>query len=426
MLMMMMMPRLSMLVLVLTAMRAAPAADALAADPPDAKEVDFATQIRPIFAARCYACHGPEKQKGKLRLDRRADVFKGPQQEWVIKPEAPQASRLYQLITLPAGDDDIMPAEGDPLTDEQIHLIRDWIQQGAPWPQESDATEPAGEDPFKLPPLDEAQRRAEAASLAALRERGVFVKRVAATTIGLQVNFSPMGDRAGDADLKLLKGLEPTLVWLNLAGTQVTDAGLAAVRGFDRLRRLHLERTGVGDAALAHVALLADLEYLNLYGTSVTIAGLEKLVGIEHLGRLYIGQTPAAAAVPKRSVLAPTLPKWLKLSVTPDGTVVLSGTPGQDDVGEHAVVLQVRDEGGATGQQSFTVRVARPNRPPVFTSKPVVDAMEGATYTYAIQTADPDDPLSRLQARLKGVAINTGSTPSNPLQARATDQPSAP
>ncbi|MBI5775304.1 MAG: hypothetical protein HZA89_16405, partial [Verrucomicrobia bacterium] len=39
--------------------------------------VDYTKDIRPIFAAKCYSCHGPEKQKGQLRLDRRADALKG-------------------------------------------------------------------------------------------------------------------------------------------------------------------------------------------------------------------------------------------------------------------------------------------------------------------------------------------------------------
>ena len=45
----------------------------------------------------------------------------------VIKPETSEESRLCQLISLPADDDDIMPAEGDPLSQEQIELIHDWI-----------------------------------------------------------------------------------------------------------------------------------------------------------------------------------------------------------------------------------------------------------------------------------------------------------
>src|SRR5690606_5857394 len=38
--------------------------------------VDFQKDIQPIFAERCYSCHGAEKVRGKLRLDLKADAFK--------------------------------------------------------------------------------------------------------------------------------------------------------------------------------------------------------------------------------------------------------------------------------------------------------------------------------------------------------------
>ena len=44
---------------------------------PDSRAaVDFARDIAPILEQRCIECHGPEKQKGKLRLDSKAGAFK--------------------------------------------------------------------------------------------------------------------------------------------------------------------------------------------------------------------------------------------------------------------------------------------------------------------------------------------------------------
>ena len=42
-------------------------------------------------------------------------------------------SNLYKLILLNEDHDDIMPAKGDPLTDEQKETIKNWINQGAKW-----------------------------------------------------------------------------------------------------------------------------------------------------------------------------------------------------------------------------------------------------------------------------------------------------
>src|SRR5262245_30051217 len=43
--------------------------------PGHAAPVDYAQDIQPIFAKRCYECHGPEKSKSDLRLNNRVDAF---------------------------------------------------------------------------------------------------------------------------------------------------------------------------------------------------------------------------------------------------------------------------------------------------------------------------------------------------------------
>src|SRR5262245_25522242 len=98
-----------------------------------ADKVDFAKDIQPIFQQNCIKCHGPEKQKGKYRLDSKATAFKDTDNGPTITAGDPAKSDLYRRITLPKGHDDIMPNEGEPLTKAQIELIRDWISQGAVW-----------------------------------------------------------------------------------------------------------------------------------------------------------------------------------------------------------------------------------------------------------------------------------------------------
>src|SRR6266542_3863808 len=97
-------------------------------------KIDFAKDIQPILQQTCVKCHGPEKQKGKLRLDSKETTFKGGKDGQVITPGNADKSELYRRITLPKGNDDIMPNEGEPLAKAQIELFRDWINQGAEWP----------------------------------------------------------------------------------------------------------------------------------------------------------------------------------------------------------------------------------------------------------------------------------------------------
>ena len=91
--------------------------------------VDFAKSVQGIFEARCIDCHGSKKQKGDLRLDKKETALAE-----VIQPGNSGESELAKLISLPADHEDIMPNKGEPLTKDQIATIKQWIDEGANWP----------------------------------------------------------------------------------------------------------------------------------------------------------------------------------------------------------------------------------------------------------------------------------------------------
>ena len=99
----------------------------------DRKDVTYAKDIKPILDRNCIKCHGPEKQKAKLRLDTLAGALKGSEEGKVIQTGNSAGSRLIHNVAR-LGDQDLwMPPQdkGDQLTAEQIGLIRAWIDQGA-------------------------------------------------------------------------------------------------------------------------------------------------------------------------------------------------------------------------------------------------------------------------------------------------------
>jgi hypothetical protein len=99
-------------------------------------KVDFARDIQPIFIKRCYECHGPDKQKNELRLDRKADAFRGGKSgKAVLVPGKSAESELIRRVTA-TDPEDLMPSKGEPLTGEQVASLRAWIDQGANWPDE--------------------------------------------------------------------------------------------------------------------------------------------------------------------------------------------------------------------------------------------------------------------------------------------------
>lgn len=264
-----------------------------------AEPIDFDQQIRPIFERRCYECHGPAKQRAKLRLDSPDAIRSGAGGESVIVPGKPDASTLYQRISLPPDDIEIMPAEGETLTADEISLIRDWIDQGAGFgatasrPAPAAAPRPGHREAFDAPAVPPA----DPAAIEKFRAAGAWVAPIGGGTNLLGVSLrhrAGLDDPAGV--LALLTPLREQIAWLDLAHTDVSDAALAGVSGLKNLRRLNLEKTAVGDGGLAHLQGLVSLGYLNLYGTRVTDGGLQRLNGLENLRQIYLWQTPTTDA----------------------------------------------------------------------------------------------------------------------------------
>jgi hypothetical protein len=102
----------------------------------DKKAVTYEADIKPIFDKSCIKCHGPEKQKGKLRLDSLAAAVKGGEDGKVIEAGNSAKSMLVHNVAHVGDEDMFMPPPDNkdkipPLTKEQIGLIRAWIDQGA-------------------------------------------------------------------------------------------------------------------------------------------------------------------------------------------------------------------------------------------------------------------------------------------------------
>ncbi|MDX1639035.1 MAG: c-type cytochrome domain-containing protein, partial [Balneolaceae bacterium] len=95
--------------------------------------VDYNTDIKPILNENCLACHGGVKKNGKFSLLFKEEAF-SPNESGrrAIVPGEPGESEMIRRITHP-DPDERMPPEGDPLPEEQVALIRNWIDKGAEW-----------------------------------------------------------------------------------------------------------------------------------------------------------------------------------------------------------------------------------------------------------------------------------------------------
>jgi cytochrome c553 len=102
-----------------------------AAEPSAAELEFFETEVRPLLAAKCWACHGEEKQKGGLNLTARARVLHGGDRGPAAVAGKPEESLLVKAVRYE--DAPRMPPKGK-LSDREIQALERWVKLGVPWP----------------------------------------------------------------------------------------------------------------------------------------------------------------------------------------------------------------------------------------------------------------------------------------------------
>jgi hypothetical protein len=295
--------------------------------------VDFEREVLPILESSCFSCHSgkAKKLKANLRLDGKGWILKGGNYGGVVAAGDAEGSALFELISLPAGDPDLMPPKKGPLSKAQIETFRRWIEGGATFgdwtgapggasetmdgetmdgeamgggsssgakPQARRIRKPSAPPPrvVMLKALAEGVTPADPQHLEAARKAGAQVEPILPGSPLLRVQFVSNEADVTDATLAALAPLAGRITHLTLAKTQVTDAGLQAVGAMPKLSSLNLRRTRVGDAGLAHLAALAELRTLNLYGTAVTDGGVATLAALPRLQAVYLWETQVTDA----------------------------------------------------------------------------------------------------------------------------------
>ena len=107
---------------------------AAAGDVTPAPLVGFSRDIRPILSDKCFACHGPDrnKRKAKLRLDTREGATADRGGYAAVIPGDPEQSELIARINA-EDDDSVMPPRKHPkqLAGREKELLERWVRQGA-------------------------------------------------------------------------------------------------------------------------------------------------------------------------------------------------------------------------------------------------------------------------------------------------------
>jgi len=126
------------------------------------ERVNFKSQIAPIFQQHCVRCHAPDNAKGDVSLATLEDLKSNG---YVIAGDA-DGSYLIELVTSQDGEPPAMPHKAEPLSSDEVSLLRQWIEQGAKWPSDVVVKETSKADTswWSLQPLRFAFHSAKAAN----------------------------------------------------------------------------------------------------------------------------------------------------------------------------------------------------------------------------------------------------------------------
>jgi mono/diheme cytochrome c family protein/uncharacterized membrane protein len=264
--------------------------------------------IQPLLESKCYSCHGPKKQKGKLRLDDPKWMMKGGEDGVVLVAGKGEESELIKRILLAPGEEHHMPPkQKSQLTEKQISLLHWWIDAGADFTKKiKELPQTDKIKPVLLAMQNNGERKLNTAipaspveagdqkAIQALTNKGVIVMPVAQNNNYLMASFVSAKEFS-DSDMNLLMPLQKQLVWLKIGGTRITDSALFKINSFANLTQLDLSHTAVTDKGVSFLKDLKNLQWLNLVGTQVTASALLTLSELKRMQTVYLFRTKVNA-----------------------------------------------------------------------------------------------------------------------------------
>lgn len=176
--------------------------------------VDFASEIRPLLARKCFACHGPDEAEAGLNLTEQASSMAELDSGYhALIPGNPAESEL--LVRVKETDHDIrMPPEGDALKPEEIELLERWIAQGANWAEHWAWSAPEPQQPPQVANADWSQNPVDQFLLSSLESNGLKPNgKASARDLARRVHYNVTGLPPSEEFIKRIENLKTQQQW---------------------------------------------------------------------------------------------------------------------------------------------------------------------------------------------------------------------
>lgn len=171
-------------------------------------KIDFNSQIKSLISNKCVACHGPDEEHREAGL--RLDTFEGATRDLngysAIVPGSPEDSEILFRVTLPMGDEELMPpkGKGERLTKQEVALLTEWIKQGGKYDKHWSYKQPLRpQTPSNAHPVDHfigKRLQQEGINSSPKADRRTLARRVSLDLIGLPPKLEEVDAFVADED----------------------------------------------------------------------------------------------------------------------------------------------------------------------------------------------------------------------------------
>jgi hypothetical protein len=241
--------------------------------------------LQPVLHAKCASCHNEEDMEGG---DSGAAIAMGSLNQ----------SELYNRLTLEATNNKFMPVKGVPFTYHEVKLLEYWIQSGSEEKQaitQEDIPKDISElieqhfgfstsqkSYIEMATIDAASEE----SINELKAIGFLIQPISRSTNFLSVTAA---DSVTLDQLKQLKKVKSQVAWLDLHRCNLQDGWLEKFLQFPNLTKLNVSENPI--STIEAIVENDRLEKLNLHSTMIGDTDLQPLIPLKNLRRLYVWNT---------------------------------------------------------------------------------------------------------------------------------------
>ena len=213
---------------------------------PSTAQIEFNRDIRPILAAHCYACHGPDarSRQADLRLDDRESAVAARDGTAAIVPGSAATSEVVRRLMATDAAERMPPVESKaPLSAAQIELVRQWIDEGAVWQPHWSLLAPQRSGSPPEPPNGSVRNPIDSFVFARLQSAGrqpaveadktTLIRRVTLDLTGLPPTLAEIDDYLADTSPAAYERVVNRLLASPRYGEQMALAWLEAARFAD-------------------------------------------------------------------------------------------------------------------------------------------------------------------------------------------------